>query len=249
MSINRLISIKNAIVNAMEDCGLDHDKDIPVLTRWAIEAEKAISSNIAFTRKHAVLDINHCIACLPDDAAYLEAAILGDLGCDCGDIFAKVCSNYIGNRTTLATSADANSFLIVDMGQGTSIGLTSVDHQVQDNKIVLARDLDGQKLTIQYKAYDVDCEGFLNVSENHIKAIGYYCCWKFFLRKKRPAGEDYYKIKEFKTEWNRECANARAKDAVLSASDRAKIVAMHHDPYIGYSLNVGMRTTLGNYYW
>ena len=45
-------------------------------------------------------------------------------------------------------------------------------------------------------------------------------------------------------------ADARAKDSELTETDREAIVAMHHDPYIGIGLSVGMRTTLdGNYNW
>lgn len=159
MSINKMISIKNPIVDAMEMCGADHDKYIPVFTRWASLAEKAIGSYYQFKRKIAVLDITGCIACLPNDAAYLQRAVLGDYGCDCSDLFQRWCATYKGNTTTMASAVDSNTFLIVDMGLATTYGYNIIDHVVQDNKIVFAHNYDGQKVTIQYLAYDMDCDG------------------------------------------------------------------------------------------
>jgi hypothetical protein len=149
----------------------------------------------------------------------------------------------------MATSADPNTFLIVDMGQATTNSYFPVPHEVQDNKIVFAQDFHGQKVTIQYLAYNMDCEGFLEIGENHVEAVANFCCWKYYLRKKKMSNEDFYKANQYRDEWRRECANARAKDAVPSDSERQKIVAMIHDPYIGIGLGVGMRTTLGNYIW
>jgi hypothetical protein len=249
MSIKKMISIKVPVLDAMELCGADHDKDRPVFTRWATLAEKDISSYYQYVKKIAVLDITNCVACLPSDAAYLQTAILGDFGCDCADLFTRVCSQYIGNTTTLATSAGLPSFLIVDMGVGVTSTILPVDHQVQDNKIIFAQNLDGQKVTIQYLGYDLDCDGFLNISENHVQAITYNICWKYFLRKKKKSNDDFNSVNVYERLWHRECANARARDGVLTESERLKIVARHHDPYVGIGLGVGMHTTLGNEWW
>jgi hypothetical protein len=249
MSINKLISIRTPIVDALELCGADHDKDIPVLMRWAILAEKDISSYYQYVRKIAVLDITNCTACLPDDAAYLQRAMLGDYGCDCGDLFQKYCFQSQMSSTTINTSPDQNSFLIVDIGQASSFSVSSVPHEVQGNKIIFATNLDAQKVTIQYLAYDTDCDGFLNISENHVQAITYNLCWKYYLRKKKKSNDDFAMVNKYEAYWHRECANARARDGVLTESERDKIVARHHDPYIGIGLGLGMNTTLGNYRW
>ena len=42
MSINRLVSIKVPILDAQAFLGIDHDKDIPFMTRLATLAEKEI---------------------------------------------------------------------------------------------------------------------------------------------------------------------------------------------------------------
>lgn len=248
MSVNKLISIKNPIIDALELCGCDQEKDFPVFMRWAILAEKDISSYYQYTRKIVVLDIKHCTAELPCDAYSVQRAILGDLGCNCGDLFQRWCSWMQVSETTVAAD---QSFLVVDIGgdESCSVFNIPVSCEIQDNKLVFAQDLDAQKVTVQYLAYNMDCDGFLEISENHVQAITFACCYKFYLRKKRSSNEDFYKINHYFKEWNRECANARAKDAVLTESDRNYIVAMTHDPMVGIGLSLGMRTTLGTYYW
>ena len=244
-----MISIKNPIVDAMDLCGIDNGNSIPLFTRWAILAEKAIRSKYQFTRKIAVLDISHCTACLPDDAAILQLAILGEMDCSCGDLFQRYCSTINLSSSTLNASADSTSFLIVDIGQGETYMYNYVSHEVQDNKIVFAHDYDGQKVTIQYLAYNMDCEGFLQISENHVEAITYCICWKYYMSKKRKSNDDFAMVNKYEALWQRHCANARALDGEMTESQRQEAVAMIHNPYAGYSLSVGMRTTLGNYSW
>lgn len=244
--MNKLISIRNAIIDAMELCGADHDKDLPVFTRWATLAEKNIGSYFQYVKKIAVLEVKNCIACLPEDAAYIQRAILGDHGCDCTDLFARFCSKRYGSGPYATTSPDVNSFMIVDIGSGIHDGYTLINHTVQDNKLIFEHNYDGQKVTIQYLAYQTDCDGFLMISENHVEAITFNILWKYYLRKKRPSNEDFYKIREYKTDWFRELRNSRAKDAELTETDRLKIVEMIHDPYIGYGLAVGMHPTGSN---
>lgn len=244
-----MVSIRNAIQDAIDDIGLDHDKDIPLFTNWAIKCEKGIRSYYQFTKKRAVLDIEGCSACLPDDAVFLQRAILGDHGCDCEDLFNTWCNTYQTNGLA-GLGSDQNSFLIVDIGTTTSYGYSYVAHEVQDNKIIFEKNLNGQKVTIQYLGYQYDCDGFLMVNENHLNAITNYICYKYFLRKKRKSNDDFNSVNHYNREWHRYVADARAKDSELTETDREAIVAMHHDPYIGIGLSVGMRTTLdGTYNW
>lgn len=244
MSINKLISIKIPILDAMDQLGLDHEQDRPLFTRWATLAEKDISSKYQFERKIAVLDIVNCTAKLPSDARYVQRAILGDLGCECRDLFATLCSAIPLSSATLNASADGN-FLVVDMGTGYTQIMGSIPHVIQDNKIILNQNLDGQKLTIQYLGYKTDEEGFMMVGENHVPAIMWFIIWRYYFRKRNKNSLDYGQMNKAEQEWNRECSNARAKDNELTESERNEIACMLNDPYIGWGLEVGMNTTLG----
>ena len=237
MSINKLISINTPIVDAMEMTGSENVKDQMVFTRWAYQAEKEIGSRYEYIKKIAVIDIHGCSANLPQDAAYLDRALLGDYGCDCTDLFYKWCGNL--KSPSSFASPVGPTFLIVDVGSDnntTTMFQNIVQCEIQDNKLVLKNNHDGEKLTIQYFGYKTDCNGFLEISENHVLAITAYICWKYYMRRKRLAGEDYYKAKEWKAEWEREVGNARAQDAIPTESQRENMVNILHNPLIGRSI-------------
>lgn len=249
MSINKLISIKNPIVDAMEMVGTENVKDQMVFTRWAYQAEKEIGSRYQFIKKIAVIDINGCAACLPNDAAYVQRALLGDFGCDCTDLFYRWCAS-ISNQSAFASPAGP-SFLVVDAGSSGSnwFNAVPIDFEIQDNKIVLMTPRDGEKLTVQYLGYKTDCDGFLEISENHVLAIRNYICMNFFLRKKRKSNDDFHSFNLYEREWHRECGNARAQDSVLTEGQREVIVSTLHDPYIGRGIATSMAITYGGWYY
>lgn len=249
MSQNKLISINNVIINLLDDLALDHTKYKPMFTNWAVWAEKQIGSFYQYSRKHAVLDICGCIAELPCDAVYLQRAIMGDRGCNCGDLFNQVCGSFSASVT--AGNIDSTSFLVVDLPayatSGNSGGIYNfglVGNHVQDNKIIFDKSYDGQKVTIQYLGLELDCDNIPLIGENHVEAIGEYCMYKFRRRKVR-SGIDLGMVRDHKNEWEKLCARARGDDAELSDADRQRIVQMYHDPYIGKGLP--LVPTLGKY--
>jgi hypothetical protein len=245
MSVNKLISIKNSIVDAMDQLNIDHDKLIPKFTRWGVLAEKEIGSKYQYVTKREVLKIEHCTACLPSDAVYIQTAVLGDFGCDCGDLMANVCGALNANNGQFG-STSFGSFLVVDIGaayDGNFYGF--VNHTIQNNKLVFQQDFDGKSVTIQYLAVEKDCDGFPLIGENHVMAIMWFIIWKHYMGKNNISPMEYGKMKEAKEEWHRECSHARAVDGQLTDSERRIIVdGILHNPYIGISLGVGMHTTL-----
>jgi hypothetical protein len=243
MSINKLISIKHPIEAAMESLSIDHDKFIPLFTKLAFEAENEIGSFYQYEVKRTVLDIKGCVACLPEDAVYLQTAILGDYGCDCSDLMNGVIAGF--NKPSSYGGA-ANTFLVVDIAGTDGVIRGFINHQIQNNKIIFENNYDGQKVTIQYLAYKKDCDGFMEISQNHVLAIKWYIIWQYFFRKSNLTGYDYGKMNKAELEWHRECAHARAQDSEMTESTRRTVVGMLHNPYIGYSLENGLYTTLGN---
>lgn len=237
-----MISIKTAIYNAMDELGLDHRTDLPLFTRWATEAEREIDSYYQFCKKRKVITIEGCCAALPKDAKSVQCAILGDLGEDCADIFSSVCASVALDSTILNSSSTNDTFLIVDVGEGYTQINGSIPHVVQDNKIILTQNYDGQKLTVQYIGYSTDSEGFLKINENHLLAISEYIQWKYWRRKRNISSLEYGKMNVAREEWHREARNSRAKDNKPTDSERREMATMLSDPYIGWGLDLG-----GNY--
>lgn len=246
MSINKLISIKTPIVDAMDLLDIDHMQNTPVFTRWATLAEKEIKSYFQYERKVCTLPIKGHVCELPCDAEFLQRAIVGQVT-NSVDLFNNLCSQVLLDSTTINASS-LGTFLIMDVGSGYTTILGSIPHVVQDNKILLNQNMDGQYLTIQYLGYKTDDEGFLMIGQNHVQAIKWYIIWMFYYRKKRKNSLEYGQMNKAETEWHRECANARAKDGVPTESEYQEMTNMLSDPYIGQGLAVGMNTTLGNYF-
>ncbi len=246
MSINKLISINNPIVDAMEMLGIENDKDKMVFTRWAYQAEKEIGSRYQFIKKKAVLDIHGCSACLPNDAAYVQAAVMGDQGCDCTDLLYQFCGTTVTDNSAFSSPVGP-TFLVVDVSGGYTGFDRALQFELQDNKMVFYRNLDGYQVTVQYLGYKTDCDGFLEISENHVLAIRNFICMNYYWRKNRPAPDDFQKRGFYEREWHREAGNARAQDSVLTEGQRANIVAMLHDPLIGHAIQTVPAGL--NWYW
>ena len=235
--MNKLLSIKIPVSNALEDMGIDIAKDIPTFTRWATDAEKSIGSYYSLCKKIEVIKVKHCSAKVPCDAAFIQMVLLGNFGCDCWDLFTRCTQNF----DTL-TAAVSDTFLIIDSpGTDNGVVLGGPKWEVQGGNIVFTRDYDNQYITIQYLGLKTDEDGFVLVGENHVEAIVNYIMYKYAVRSRfSPDKMDHGDKAFFWREWMRLSSSARADDGQLSDSDRQEIVSMIHDPYIGYGLEVGM---------
>lgn len=242
MSINRLISIHDAVFNAQKDMGVDTTADVPTLTRWAVEAEREIGSYYGWKKQNAVLTGVNCIAYLPCQAMKVQYVIMGDHGCECGDLVRSI-STYASN----ASATINDTFFVVDRASDEFM-CGGINWEVQNNKLVFQGSVDGQKLTIQYLGYELDCDGFLMVNENHIVAIADYIKWKFAERSRySPQKMDHGDIGYLQRRWVEEKLMARADDSQISETDREQIVSMLHDPFSGFGLSYNMNTPMGGY--
>lgn len=251
MSINKLISIKNPIINALTIVGADRAKDMPVYVNWAMEAEKEIGSFYGFVKKKVVLDITGCKAEIPCDAVYIQMAVMGAQDCNCNDLTDLCDLNGIQVNGPLAPisppeALDQSGFLIVDFGS--TRGLRTVDFQIQNNKIVFSSNQTSQHVTVQYLGVELDCDGLPMIGENHVRAIEHYILYRYAIRSKFSSNPiNINDTMLFKGEWDRLCKHARADDAELSPTERRDIVAQIHNPFAGHSLSQGMHYVFGIY--
>lgn len=237
MAINKLVSIKEAILSASEDMGFDLTRDKPTFAMWAVRAEKDIGSYYSYKRKRVVITIKGCIAELPSCAAYLKGVLMGDQGCDCGELFNDFYSWGYGSNvsqqevglTVLTSTLDAPSFT-----------LAGTRYEIQDNSIVFASNLDGQKVTVEYLGLEEDCDGFVMINENHIPAIIEFIMWKFCIRSRfSPIKMELGDIMMHQKEYFRLASDSRALDAELTPLEREACVSMLMDATGGFGLNVG----------
>lgn len=239
MSVNKMLSIKVPVLNAFQDMGIDLAKDIPTFTRWASEAEKQIGSYYSFKKKHAVLTIKGCTTELPCEASFVQRVLLGDFGCDCEDLFGRI----LNLSPSVISDNTQSGFIVLNVENNDlpTCSFSGIRWEVQQNKLVFDSNRDGEKITIQYLGFEVDADGLPMVGENHVEAIVEYIMYKYCTRSRfSPIKMDHTDVQMHWKEWHRLCSHARAEDAQLSETDRLQIVAMIHDPYVGYGLEVGM---------
>jgi len=234
MSINKLVTIRDAIYNACEDMGIETTSQIPTLTRWAYDAEKRIGSYYGWTKHRAVLDVNNCRAELPCGAMTVQYVMFGDYGCGCADLM-----NCISNWAQNFNPASNEIFLAVDFPDKQNFCGYGHNWEVQNNSLIFKSDFDGQKVTIQYLGYAEDKDGFLEVNENHIPAIVSYIKWNFAKRSRYSAIKmEYGDIQLNESEWLKNRAIAIADDSYLSDTERQHIVHGLNDPWIGFGLGM-----------
>jgi hypothetical protein len=236
-AVSRLVSIKNPVLNALQDMGIDVAADVPVFTRWAAWAERyGIDSYYSYCKKIEVLDLKDCCAELPCDAAFVQAVIIGDYGCECTDLFERFFSI---TSTTSGFSSD-NTFLVIDATTQSNPIHTKVKWDTHNGHLRFKTQQTDTKVTIQYLGFHKDEQGFPMVLDTHLEAIVEYILYKFCVRSKFSPQKMTDSDRNFHyTNWHRLAIDARAEDARISDSERLEIVSMIHDPFIGYGMNVG----------
>lgn len=240
MAINRLVSIKNPIINAMDMAALDHDNHLPLFTQWATEAEMEIGSYYQFTRQWALLDVCGCTAAtIPCNAVKIEASVVGNHMDNCCGVF----GNILGTDGPFLNPIIQNTtgMLVIDIGSGdNSNTYGQVQFHVQNNKLIFDAKYGIKQITIQYIGYELDCDGFMMVGENHIQAITEYILYKWCSRKRKKSGADLQEMQWHYTQWDRLCAHSRALDAELTPTDREEIAQIYNNPLAGRGLFLGM---------
>lgn len=246
--INKLVSTNNVILNLLDSLALDHDKYRPMFTNWILWAERQIGSPYSYVKKHKVLTIKDCYAELPNDAMYLQIAILGDLGDCCQDIFDSTCNGITQALLTNQSVAATGGFLVVDLNglqsTDTSFEYGFVQYLIQNNKIVFLNNYDGRKVTIQYLGKETDCDGFPLVNENHLEALEEYCRYKWSGRNIK-SGIDIGVNRDAEQRWRRLAASAGADDRMFNDSEYKMISEMVNNPWAGKGLWLGMYPTEG----
>lgn len=231
MSIRKKVSVKRAIDMSMEMLSIkERTQAIPLLTTWAGWAEDAIGSYNQYEKKNFVLDAALCKAELPCCVTAVLGLLTGDYGTDCNlafDNLYKGGSAFIGVNKLLG-------FVVIDADW--NVSSTSQSWNIQDNKIIGTPGCRAKKITIQALCYQVDCDDFIMINEEHIRAIAKFIEWQWMERQKHRKGETQYQngeINRVAQEWSRLCTNCRADDGEPSPTERAEIAAMINDPLSG----------------
>jgi hypothetical protein len=236
MSIQRQVSIKRAVQQAMDNLGIETNDIIPKFQVWAVEAENRIGSYTQYERKIFVLDINGCTVELPCEVVAVNAVLIGDHGCNCGMTFRNV-------YTTLNSQSRTSSvfgFLVIDGGQ-VSMN-TNISWTISDNHLVFSSSYPTGKITIETLSRRVDAIGWPLINENHVYPIAEFISWMYMKMARHKVGGYNYSRTEIQDQfmtWSRMAAHAHAQDGEPGPAQIASMVSLYNDPLSG----------LGNAFW
>lgn len=236
MSIQKKVSVKNAVQQAFDNIGIETNELFPLFKLWSVEAERRIGSFTQYERKIYVLDIVGCRAYLPCEAQAVLGVLLGDYGCDCGLKFINVYTFQSVN----ARATPSFGFLVIDGGQVTYN--TNITWRVHDNQIVFNNNYQTGKITVELLVYPIDNDGWIKINENHVYPIASFCEWMYMKRSRhKPGGRNYSlsEVREQFNEWSRLAAHAHAEDGAPGPGQIAQIAAAVNDPMSG----------MGNAFW
>ena len=230
MSIKKKVSIKNAVFNLIDDIGGQDHKLVPVLTRWATDADIAIKSAYAYKPQNFVLTAEGCKLELPCCIVFLHAVLAGDHGCDCDVLFDRV-YNRLGIAKINPDSS--GNFLVVDVGS--DFNISRIGGRIINNVLWFNKDVNGKKFTIKTQSYFTDEEGFIMINENHVTAITAYLEWKLAKRtrwNKKLGSITEQGIRQLNMDWHTLCKEARADD-VDDKAEHDEITEMYNNPMTG----------------
>lgn len=233
--INKPVSMKNIVYDAIENMGLDHNKWTPLFTRWAIEADQKIDAPKDYKLDIKVLTVNGCSAVLPCCVHSVKALVLGDYGCECGHIFSNIYSSYRRYSGIRFTAESTVGFIVVDVGSGRT-SACNVRWNIQNGCIVLDGNYDTQKITIDTLCYVTDASGIPLTHATSADALTAYIEWRLAKRtrwNKNLGNIAEMGIRELFRDWTRLCAQARADSDVVSESEWDDMVRMWNDPMSG----------------
>lgn len=223
------------MTNLFEDTGGGGEEIIPILSRWARDADFKIRNFRSWERINFTATINGCRVDLPDSAVHVPGLIFGEYDEDCEAIFTGA---YLSNQTIIETHAED----IIFNWDAVSYNYIASPWRISDNKIIFSCDMDQQKVTIDLIKYTTDQDGFIMVPEINLEPITFYLKkmyadlirWTSF-RKGRLKYVDNQFIKELKTEFNTAVRNARALDEGPGTEETIlEISKLMHHPLKGF---------------
>lgn len=218
--------------------GIDHNRDIPLFTSWAVEADRKIGSYYSYKKKIVVLDVVDCRAELPCEAVAVLALLLGDHGCNCNLVFNGL---YSFINAQLSAHNAGSGWIVIDDSGGPSYRCENISYEIQNNHLVFRGNFDGQKVTVNILALETDADGFPLINENHVDAVAQYIEYKHALRTRWNSIENKITetaIAHMQQEWGRKARWSRGDDGAPSQSEQNEITRMVNDPISGLGISL-----------
>lgn len=238
--MNKMVSVKRAVLESLQDVGMEDWNQSPIVMRWCANAEEKIAGKYDYKVRRIVKEVKNLRELqLPSNTYKVLSVFAGIVGQDTDYVW----SNIYGNISSFDPSFSFNN---VDIGGALSIVYgtnlpSSLDevsigsYSVINNKIVFDSDVSAvTDMTIFTLAYQEDEEGFVMVGEQHIPAISAYV--KYMLGERSQFGANPMPdgvIRRLHQRWTQEKKSAQVKTIQMPPAEREMMSRIANNPISG----------------
>lgn len=228
MSINKLVSIENAVTAAIEDMGIKAESSLRrAMKRWARIAEWRIDGFGQGIPKSKKLVLNGCSIELPEDViALYPGVLLGDYQCDCEKLFSRFYDSFNNNNNTFFSGnypIDSYHFAINN-------------YEIINNTLMFPLSYTNETITIRYMGFETDCNGVVMVNQNHLEAINWFIKTQYAFRSifsPQQSKINRGDRKDIETEWHRNVTIARSASLPDTPAQHSRLTTLINDSYSG----------------
>lgn len=234
MSANRYISIRNAVLKAVEETSTLYLNEFPYLVLLAIEADQRIGSYYQYLKDIIVVEAIDCRAVLPLEAVDVLSVMPGEVSCSCDTVFKEAWST---NRSSITINDEIITWNWEDTSNPTFL---EIGWELQDGEIVFDSNFNGRKFTILYTKYKVGEDGLPLILAPNVNSIPNFLkrkladrhSWKLMEQGKITPQHRQF-VKDLDYDWHRSVQLARSENGAPTESQLAEIHDMLNCPTKG----------------
>lgn len=237
MSVKKLISIREAITQLVDETTPEYINMIPTLVRWGKQCDLRIGSYYSYKKQYILRTITNGFVELPLSAVHVLGVVLGDHLSNCPDIFNS--QSLLSQNTEQLVDGQQYVFMWDDVSRYQI--RTKFHWEVQDNTIVFpGNTYNDQEVTVALLTYQEDAHGWPMINENHLQAITTWLKiklakkqqWISLLTKKMTPSERIL-IKDLEAEYRFEVRSAIGSDGDWNDAEIVAMSEMVGHPFSG----------------
>jgi hypothetical protein len=219
-------SIKQAIVNLVEETDSSVTRNIPLLIKWATRLESRIGTLKGYKLKCSMAEAIQGTIKLPDDCIELHKIYAGDHTEDIINFYRDMFYKDLPADDPYPFDAYDESDMVWSTLQ--TVSFMPIIWDDWGDEVHLMNDYTGEEFTLWYSSIELDQEGYPIVNESHIEAIKMYLKFKLAERKlwhkfssdKMIRQNELGYIGDLRSSYRREVRNARAEDNTETEYER-----------------------------
>jgi hypothetical protein len=223
MSINKLVSIENAILQIGEDLAPDLYSLRPTLYRWAIAAEKLVGIPYQYIDAVIALEVIESYKVeLPLAVRRIHYVVLDDKTANYPFILDNTYFSY--NQFN-----DAEGIILTYYWDDYQLKPYQLEFSVQNNWLISPIEIKNTYITVVYEKYETMADGTPLVNENSIQAIAIYLQLQLAMRERWKLASQgklnnaYFNfIGQLKEEFRHACRYARSQADTTTTKEMAE---------------------------